>query len=739
VVLFYEPLQSLEPEEKTFMADMVREVIKNLVDVNPEFARMVNSGQIDRLISEAHQKELEDLQQKLDQKSKRVKELLEVKQYLESQMAKGGKMAAPDNSVLAKYEQMMRLMEDQLGCLRVDFWNMQQDNQKLQQEQQQADAERAELAQKLEKEQAENQVLQEEVTRLCGVEEDFKDTIHRMEIEKSNLKHSVHELQTRATHLNRALQRRAHRTPEEKAPEHAGQEEAEEHDLALPSVVESGFEATRAAERESELMRERDAALRARDQLQARCADLEKLLRAHAAQLSTLPAQQLEESAEELSQQAQHLGCSPSLVEKVRVCQCGNVLMQDAHFCRKCGGKWEGGAPPVSASSQTTAAQIVGLDSQIHELEQALGETTRELGESRGVEAFRAESVSGISQSISHLLRPKSVMTVEDLQPEPEGQKQRVETLRLRKELDDLKQSKLQAEARLLSQRVEELSRTGSLPLDLGQEALVHNDLVTGEPVIHSCDGVNCKYRREAEAAKEMIKALRALAAQLAEKLKLATGEHMQMSMALTTMQGSLEAAVQEVERDVREVELGQEVDLQQTLGRVSTSLQETKRRSVFWRLYQNRGKGRSHRQMSGNSTSQTDGRQDRDVRDGRSRRLDLLQQTYEELYKVHRPFQLGGIPLQIGGPTPIVVREKVESVTPPPPMPALPERSFLRHTEARRSTLPAVTPRVEKPAEKVPAVAEKKGASLIVLGADFPKPPPTPEPPKSWSQRRRR
>ncbi|CAE7538857.1 unnamed protein product [Symbiodinium microadriaticum] len=45
----------------------------------------------------------------------------------------------------------------------------------------------------------------------------------------------------------------------------------------------------------------------------------------------------------------------------------------------------------------------------------------------------------------------------------------------------------------------------------------------------------------------------------LAEKLKLATGEHMQMSMALTTMQGSLEAAVQEVERDVREVELGQE------------------------------------------------------------------------------------------------------------------------------------------------------------------------------------
>lgn len=739
VVLFYEPLQSLEPEEKSFMAEMVREVIKSLVDVNPEFARVVNSGQIDRLIFEAHQKQLDDLQQKLDQKSARVKELLEVKQYLESQMAKGGKMAAPDNSVLAKYEQMMRLMEDQLGCLRVDFWNMQQDHQKLQQEQQQADAERAELARKLEKEQAENQVLQEEVTRLCGVEEGFKDTIQRMEIEKSNLKHSVHELQTRATHLNRALQRRAHHRTHE-APEHAGQEEAEEHDLALPSVVESGFEATRGAERESELVRERDAAIRARDQLQARCADLEKLLRAHAAQLSTLPAQQLEESAEELSQQAQNLGCSPSLVEKVRVCQCGNVLMQDAHFCRKCGGKWEGGAPPVSASSQTTAAQIVGLDSQIHELEQALGETTRELGESRGIEAFRTESVGGISQSISHLLRPKTFTTVEDLPAEPEVQKQRVETLRLRKDLDDLKQSKLQAEARLLSQRVEELSRMGSLPPDLGEEPLVHHDLVTGDPVIHGCDGVNCKYRREAEAAKEMIKALRALAAQLAEKLKLATGEHMQMSMALTTMQGSLEAAVQEVERDVREVELGQEVDLQQTLGRVSTSLQETKRRSVFWRLYQNRGRGRSHRQTSSTSATQTDGRQDRDARDGRIRRLDLLQQTYEQLYKVHRPFHLGEIALQIGGPTPILVRENAESVTPPPPMPALPERAFLRHADARRSTLPAVTPRAEKPAEKVPAVAEKtKGASLIVLGADFPKPPATPEPPKSWSQRRRR
>ncbi|CAE7558495.1 unnamed protein product [Symbiodinium natans] len=700
VILFYEPLQTLEPQEKSFMVDMVREVIKNMVDVNPQFAGSVNSGQIERLISEAHEKEMEDLREKLQEKTLRIKELQEAKLYLENQMAKGGKMTAPDNSVLAKYEQMMRLMEDQLGCLRVDFWNMQQEHQKLQQEKQQAEVERQELGQKLEKESSENRVLQEEVARLCSAEEGFKDTIHLLESEKSNLKHSVHELQTRATNLNRALQRRTRKAAEEQAPECAGKEE--EHDLA------HSMEAYKAAEHE--LTRERDAALRARDQLQERCEELEKLLRAHCSQLSTLSAQQMEEAAQDLSQQAQSLGCSPRSVEKVRVCQCGNVLMQDAQFCRKCGVRWEGGTPPASPSSQAAAVQISNLNSQIRDVEQALCEATREMGEGR--EAFRTESVAGISQSISHILRP---VTVEDLPVEPEVQKQQMETARLRKELDGLKQSKLLAEARLLSQRCEELSKQGSFPVDLDEAMLAEDPIMQ----IHACDGVNCKYRKELEAAQAMIQALRGLGSQMADKLQVATGEHLQMSMALTTMQGSLEAAVQAVERDVHDVEQGEQVDLQRTLGKVSKSLQESKRRSVFWRLYQNRSSSkRSHRQT-----------------EARGRRVDLLQRTYEQLYKVEGPRS----PVELIMAKPLSAGPlRVDSVTPPPPMPALPERPAVR-SDARRSTLPAVTPRVEKPTEKVASSERPKGAALIVLGADFPKPPATPEPPRTWSQRRRR
>ena len=59
------------------------------------------------------------------------------------------------------------------------------------------------------------------------------------------------------------------------------------------------------------------------------------------------------------------------------------------------------------------------------------------------------------------------------------------------------------------------------------------------------------------------------------------------MSSALSSLQGSLEAAVQVVE-DAQQCEHSDKASLKRMLTKVSISLKESNRRSVFWRLYHN-------------------------------------------------------------------------------------------------------------------------------------------------------
>ena len=113
-------------------------------------------------------------------------------------------------------------------------------------------------------------------------------------------------------------------------------------------------------------------------ELQRRCAELEQLLREHAVQLATAPAQQMQEETAGLLESAESLGCHVSSGQ-VRLCRCGNVLREDHQFCCKCGSQWAPGAP-LRGGSVRLAGVVEDLDLRVQRADQALRDACKEAG-----------------------------------------------------------------------------------------------------------------------------------------------------------------------------------------------------------------------------------------------------------------------------------------------------------------------------------------------------------------------
>ncbi|CAJ1365657.1 unnamed protein product [Effrenium voratum] len=397
----------------------------------------------------------------------------------------------------------------------------------------------------------------------------------------------------------------------------ASQVQREGTEDQLDDTDESEAEAGKESQKEMELP---DAALEAakkeNEHLRARCDQLEGLLREHAIQLTTLPMQQDQEAALPLLRQAEALDCalltspkiraaqaldcaeSPkrALLTQVRVCNCGNLLMEDALFCRKCGGRWRG-----TEAKAELAGDITELQDQILQAEKVLRDS---------VEPKLPVAAERMSTA-SFILRPNGGWTDTGSNEDEMELEQSIKLMQLRKNVEELKSQKLQAEARLLTQRCGDLATAEVMDLTPSEtdEEIFGSERPDTVP-LYGCDGVNCEYRRRLKAQGALIGALRGLCSQLGEKLQEATGEHLEMSLALSAMQGSLEGAVEAVESCKKQPK----EDLNRTLTQLSASLQESKRRSVFWRLYQNSSRRR---------------------RPGADKRLELLKKTYEHLYKI--------------------------------------------------------------------------------------------------------
>eukprot|EP00913_Durusdinium_trenchii_P014474 g13578.t1 len=489
---FYEPLHSLEPTEQEFMVNLIREVLRMMMD-STDGKQKISSSVLERFVSEVHENEVKALKDEVTQKNWQLKQMKQAQNFLETQLLKNTQ--SPNERTAGSLEKMLQVTEARLSHVRGAFYDLQKD--------QGSSSFRScekEMAERLEQEMSENGLLQSEIARLCSVEEDQKQMIQSLETEHIELKETIKEQQVRLERTLARLMRRA-----------ANAEAAASHceSGAAAGAVEGAVEGA--------------------------------LLREHCVQLSLLPAQQMQEEANQLITTAESLGCQVEAVNaQVRLCRCGNVLMDDARFCRKCGGQWTPGEAG-GASSQQLAAEVSSLRMKIQESEQVLREFTKESGASTGTES---------SFTMSRIFRPKdgAMLQVEEISQEE--LQQRDELLRQRtrlssRHLEELKQGKLLAEAKLLAQRCMDLSKESGVDVmaALDEEALT----------CFGCDGVNCQYRRQVEVLQEMVKTLRGLCDQLSERLQQATGEHLQMSMALTSMQGSLEAAAQAVEQTSQE------------------------------------------------------------------------------------------------------------------------------------------------------------------------------------------
>ncbi|CAJ1380890.1 unnamed protein product [Effrenium voratum] len=623
VCYFYEPLNSLEPPEREFMINLTREVLKMMMDSDGS----MHFAQIQRIVSQEHEKEVSHLQQEIEKREEKIRELGEAHRSMEMQISRH----KPKNELdlAEQLEKLLAVAQEQLSNVRHDYYRLQQEEQRLREELRSSECERAELAKQIEQEMAEGVILQSEVTRLCSVEEEQKSVLRLLAKERDELKDLVQEQQTRYGSLQKSVQRRISREIQpmefsddayaalQQDMQRASQVQREGTEDQLDDTDESEAEAGKESQKAMELP---DAALEAakkeNEHLRARCDQLEGLLREHAIQLTTLPMQQDQEAALPLLRQAEALDCalltspkmraaqaldcaeSPkrALLTQVRVCNCGNILMEDALFCRKCGGRWRG-----TEAKAELAGDITELQDQILQAEKVLRDS---------VEPKLPVAAERMSTA-SFILRPNGGWTDTGSNEDEMELEQSIKLMQLRKNVEELKSQKLQAEARLLTQRCGDLATAEVMDLTPSEtdEEIFGSERPETVP-LYGCDGVNCEYRRRLKAQGALIAALRGLCSQLGEKLQEATGEHLEMSLALSAMQGSLEGAVEAVESCKKQPK----EDLNRTLTQLSASLQESKRRSVFWRLYQNSSRRR---------------------RPGADKRLELLKKTYEHLYKI--------------------------------------------------------------------------------------------------------
>merc|ERR1712139_276169 len=104
---------------------------------------------------------------------------------------------------------------------------------------------------------------------------------------------------------------------------------------------------------------------------------LRAMLQKHIEHLANLKAEEMLDDSHNVIAEAEELGCTIRSIDSTttRVCECGNVLMGDAIYCRKCGKLWESTELPVSKERET----VVALACMQQELDEEVQKANAEL------------------------------------------------------------------------------------------------------------------------------------------------------------------------------------------------------------------------------------------------------------------------------------------------------------------------------------------------------------------------
>eukprot|EP00931_Biecheleriopsis_adriatica_P017658 TRINITY_DN12581_c0_g1_i7.p1 TRINITY_DN12581_c0_g1~~TRINITY_DN12581_c0_g1_i7.p1 ORF type:complete len:1004 (+),score=250.22 TRINITY_DN12581_c0_g1_i7:63-3074(+) len=634
VVYQFEPLNTLEDGEKKFMLSVVRELMKMMVETNPKVVKTFDFGQVERLMSQVESKEVTDLRALVKKQKLEIDQMQSVIQQMEAAEVKkrydSGAISAETGPSSASYEQMITLLEEQLQDLRRQLWELQTEAKKTSAELEVTKDEREELAYGLQEEENQKVLLQEEVDHMKESCSKLETSKRELETKLDKLKDDLKQSERNVKRLRKIADRR------KKSDEATDADYLEEH---------MGAELT---EKLSEMEQERDSAAKDLDKLEKRVGELQALLSEHAAHLFRRPPEEAADDVADLVDYADNLGC-PTLKthsKKVRACRCGNVLVEDAIFCRKCGTEWHDEAYFSQDSEDVIAlaTTISTLEAKLKEVETTLNARAREFegqpsprgaggtvhADTGAVEAEPGshsaddggENISdGSTQRKSSVKLPRNwrpiqleasddqgtstavTSSTDTITVEQKKMQWHLERMALQLRMDELHRQKLGAEARLLVKRAKAACDGAGVYKDGFQQ---HESAETGG---HLCDKENCPYAQELASVKLCLQAVRGLCSQMGKKLKLVAGENLQLSEALQSMQNSLESASQVV---------GSHSEGSEVLTSIKRSLDESKRQSVFWRLYHNVGSTRGSR-----------------VKRRRELEAELTKMTYEQIYRV--------------------------------------------------------------------------------------------------------
>eukprot|EP00931_Biecheleriopsis_adriatica_P017660 TRINITY_DN12581_c0_g1_i9.p1 TRINITY_DN12581_c0_g1~~TRINITY_DN12581_c0_g1_i9.p1 ORF type:complete len:1177 (+),score=222.87 TRINITY_DN12581_c0_g1_i9:63-3593(+) len=361
VVYQFEPLNVLTDREKKFMVSVVREVMKMMVEKNP-----IELGQVERLMSQVEGNEVTELRALVTKQKLEIDQMRSAILQMESADMKK-RYDQPATSAVsgpssASYQQMLALLEEQLQDLRSELWNSQTEAKNASAELDCLKAEREELSYGLQHQENQKVLLQEEVDQmnesLKKLETSNRELEKKLDKAKADLKESKSDV--------KRLRKMADRRKKTDEAMHADYPEEQTAELT---------------EKLCDMEQQRDCALKDVEKLEKRVGEMQALLSEHAAQSFRRSAEEAVDDVDDLVDYADNLLC-PGLKtysKKVRACRCGNVLVEDAIFCRKCGTEWDEEADfQQDEDVDILVMAIQTLEEQMKEVEATLSARARE-------------------------------------------------------------------------------------------------------------------------------------------------------------------------------------------------------------------------------------------------------------------------------------------------------------------------------------------------------------------------
>lgn len=379
------------------------------------------------------------------------------------------------------------------------------------------------------------------------------------------------------------------------------------------------------------------------------------MLQKHVEALASLKVEELLDDSHSVVEEAAELGCvnSNDNDANIRVCECGNVLIQDAIYCRKCGRRWQSTEGPVSKERE----MVVALACMHHEIEGEVQKANAEL---------------------------KTMLEAREAENEKSSGPWAAKAMAAQTELTSLQNKRTLVEAKLLMARVNE-ARSQTMATALEEQACI------------------CSCAQELLAVRKLLERTQGLCAESTLKFKRAAMEAYSLSDTLNKVQGTLRKGAEDIQKYGFKEEhgggTGENVATNAVHGGAAVCLKvmnDARQQAIFSRLYG------THEDTSARARRE-------------ERRARLLRDSFHSVYQLEAPatatqaVEPGVLVRGLSGrPAPI------ETDSTPPQGRTDSDGSFLTVSRVSPHARPASPSQRQEPARSAPAAAPRRGSNTV-------------------------